>query len=67
VNVTTMVAGFGTPHMALYGSSEAALGLPTKAWAAEYGPRGVRVNAVSHMAKRTGGVKAAHALEEIIL
>ncbi|MFD8079998.1 SDR family oxidoreductase [Streptomyces sp. NPDC059718] len=26
--------------------SKAALNLPTKAWAAEYGPRGIRVNSV---------------------
>ena len=34
--------------MALYGSSKAAMKLLMKAWAAEYGPKGVRVNAVSH-------------------
>ncbi|WP_250003100.1 SDR family oxidoreductase [Actinoplanes sp. M2I2] len=47
VNVSTMVAGFGMPGAALYGSSKAAVVLLTKAWAAEYGPAGVRVNAVS--------------------
>ena len=47
VNVTTMVAEFGMPGAALYGSSKAALVLLTKAWAAEYGRAGVRVNAVS--------------------
>ena len=40
VNVTTMVAEFGAPQMALYGSSKAALVLLTKSWAAEYGPVG---------------------------
>lgn len=40
VNVTTMVAEFGMPAMALYGSSKAALVLLTKSWAAEYGPSG---------------------------
>jgi NAD(P)-dependent dehydrogenase (short-subunit alcohol dehydrogenase family) len=58
VNVTTMVAGFGAPYMALYGSSKAALGLLTKAWAAEYGPRGVRINAVSPGPTRTPGTDA---------
>ena len=47
VNVTTMVAEFGMPGAALYGSSKAAIVLLTKAWAAEYGRAGVRVNAVS--------------------
>jgi NAD(P)-dependent dehydrogenase (short-subunit alcohol dehydrogenase family) len=55
INVTTMVAEFGMPQMALYGSSKAALVLLTKAWAAEYGPDGVRVNAVSPGPTRTEG------------
>jgi NAD(P)-dependent dehydrogenase (short-subunit alcohol dehydrogenase family) len=55
VNVSTMVAEFGMPGMALYGSSKAALELLTKSWAAEYGPRGVRVNAVSPGPTRTPG------------
>lgn len=55
VNVTTMVAEFGMANMALYGSSKAALVLLTKSWAAEYGPSGVRVNAVSPGPTRTEG------------
>jgi NAD(P)-dependent dehydrogenase (short-subunit alcohol dehydrogenase family) len=55
INVTTMVAQFGMPQMALYGSSKAALVLLTKSWAAEYGPAGVRVNAVSPGPTRTEG------------
>jgi len=47
VNLSTMVADYGAPGMSLYGSSKAAINLLTKTWAAEYGPRGVRVNAVS--------------------
>lgn len=47
INVSTMVADLGAAGMALYGSSKAAINLLTKAWAAEYGPGGVRVNAVS--------------------
>ncbi len=57
VNVSTMVADYGTPGMGLYGSSKAAItdNLLTKAWAAEYGPSGVRVNAVSPGSTRTEG------------
>jgi NAD(P)-dependent dehydrogenase (short-subunit alcohol dehydrogenase family) len=55
VNVSTMVANFGMPGMALYGSSKAALQLLTKAWAAEFGAHGVRVNAVSPGPTRTEG------------
>src|SRR5260370_40607389 len=53
VNVSTMVASFGQAGMAMYGASRAALELLTKAWAAEYGPRGVRVNAVAPGPTRT--------------
>jgi NAD(P)-dependent dehydrogenase (short-subunit alcohol dehydrogenase family) len=55
VNVSTMVAEFGMTGMGLYGSSKAALELLTKSWAAEFGPRGVRVNAVSPGPTRTPG------------
>ncbi|MFH8769919.1 SDR family NAD(P)-dependent oxidoreductase [Streptomyces sp. NPDC085866] len=55
VNVSTMVAEYGVAGMALYGSSKAALNLLTKAWAAEFGPRGVRVNAVEPGPTRTEG------------
>jgi NAD(P)-dependent dehydrogenase (short-subunit alcohol dehydrogenase family) len=53
-----MVAQFGAAQMGLYGSSKAALVLLTKSWAAEYGPSGVRVNAVSPGPTRTEGTAA---------
>lgn len=66
VNVTTMVAEFGAAGMGLYGSSKAAMVLLTKSWAAEYGPRGVRVNAVSPGPTRTEGTAAmGDALDEL--
>jgi NAD(P)-dependent dehydrogenase (short-subunit alcohol dehydrogenase family) len=55
VNVSSMVAGFGLAGQALYGSSKAAISLLTKAWAAEFGPSGVRVNAVAPGPTRTEG------------
>src|SRR5579875_1420123 len=58
VNVSTMVASFGQPGMAMYGASRAALELLTKAWAAEYGARGVRVNAVAPGPTRTAMMEA---------
>ena len=58
INVSTMVASFGLPGMSAYGASKAALELLTKAWAAEYGPAGVRVNAVSPGPTRTPGTAA---------
>jgi NAD(P)-dependent dehydrogenase (short-subunit alcohol dehydrogenase family) len=58
VNVSTMVASFGQAGMAMYGASRAALELLTKAWAAEYGARGVRVNAVAPGPTRTALMEA---------
>src|ERR1700757_4850047 len=58
VNVSTMAADYGAPGLSLYGSSKAAINLLTKVWAAEYGPSGVRVNAVSPGPTRTEGTGA---------
>jgi NAD(P)-dependent dehydrogenase (short-subunit alcohol dehydrogenase family) len=44
--------------MSLYGSSKAAINLLTKVWTAEYGPSGVRTNAVSPGPTRTEGTVA---------
>jgi NAD(P)-dependent dehydrogenase (short-subunit alcohol dehydrogenase family) len=55
VNVSSMVAEIGAAGMGLYGASKAALELLTKSWAAEFGPAGVRVNAVSPGPIRTEG------------
>jgi NAD(P)-dependent dehydrogenase (short-subunit alcohol dehydrogenase family) len=55
VNVSTMVADYGASGVSLYGSSKAAINLLTKAWTAEYGGSGVRINAVSPGPTRTEG------------
>ncbi|WP_269858798.1 SDR family NAD(P)-dependent oxidoreductase [Streptomyces sp. RPT161] len=57
VNVSTMAADYGISGLALYGSSKAALNQLTRAWAAEYGPRGVRVNTVVPGPTRTEGME----------
>jgi NAD(P)-dependent dehydrogenase (short-subunit alcohol dehydrogenase family) len=53
INVSTMVAARGAAGMAAYGASKAALEALTRSWAAEYGPAGVRVNAVAFGPTRT--------------
>lgn len=53
VNVSTMVAGRGAAGMAAYGAVKAALESLTRSWAVEYGPSGVRVNAVALGPSRT--------------
>jgi NAD(P)-dependent dehydrogenase (short-subunit alcohol dehydrogenase family) len=58
VNLSTMVADYGASGMSLYGSSKAAINLLTKTWTAEYGPSGVRVNAVSPGPTRTEGTNS---------
>ena len=64
INVSTMVASYGQPGMAAYGASRAAIELLTKAWAAEYGPQNVRVNAVAPGPTRTPAVEPMLAMAE---
>ncbi|WP_329460595.1 SDR family NAD(P)-dependent oxidoreductase [Streptomyces sp. NBC_01497] len=63
VNVSTMSAGLGIPDSAAYGASKAAVGLLTKAWASEFGPRGVRVNAVAPGHTATRGTERMKGLD----
>ncbi|MED5811083.1 SDR family oxidoreductase [Mycolicibacterium sp. 050232] len=65
VNVSTMVSMFGAPGSAVYASSKAALNLLTKSWAAEYGPKGVRINAVAPGPTLTEGTTAQYGTDRL--
>ena len=58
INLSTIAARKGLPGAAAYGSSKAALDQLTRTWANEYGPSGVRVNAVVPGIIETEGVQA---------
>ncbi|MEU0761229.1 glucose 1-dehydrogenase [Streptomyces microflavus] len=47
INLGSWVARLGIPVGTLYSSTKGAVETLTRAWAAEFGPRGVRVNAIS--------------------
>ncbi|MGW1619035.1 SDR family NAD(P)-dependent oxidoreductase [Streptomyces sp. NPDC002172] len=47
VNLGSWIVRLGVPVGALYSSTKGAMETLTRAWAAEFGPRGVRVNAIS--------------------
>jgi NAD(P)-dependent dehydrogenase (short-subunit alcohol dehydrogenase family) len=55
VNVSTFGASFPGRGGGIYGASKAALELLTLVWADEFGPQGVRVNAVAAGPTRTPG------------
>jgi NAD(P)-dependent dehydrogenase (short-subunit alcohol dehydrogenase family) len=47
INLGSWIARLGIPIAALYSSTKGAVETLTRAWAAEFGPSGVRVNAIS--------------------
>jgi NAD(P)-dependent dehydrogenase (short-subunit alcohol dehydrogenase family) len=47
INITSMAGQIGLAGGAAYGATKAALSSMTRSWAAEFSPRGVRVNAVA--------------------
>ncbi|WUD77031.1 SDR family oxidoreductase [Streptomyces sp. NBC_00510] len=61
VTIGSWMAQVGSPYAAMYTATKAADEQLTRSWAAEYGPRGVRVNAVAPGATLTPGNEAARA------
>ncbi|MGH1549597.1 SDR family NAD(P)-dependent oxidoreductase [Leifsonia poae] len=57
VSVSSMAANVGLAGGAAYSATKAALSALTRAWAAEFSPRGVRVNAVAPGPVATAGAK----------
>src|SRR5690606_11953309 len=55
VNISSGAAGTPGPGTGIYGATKAALESLPRVWAAEYGPAGVRVNAVAAGPTRTEG------------
>ncbi|OAA21785.1 short-chain dehydrogenase of unknown substrate specificity [Frankia sp. EI5c] len=59
INISTLAARVGMPGYSAYGATKAALESLSRAWAAEFGPAGVRVNTVVPGPTSTDGVVAA--------
>ena len=59
VNIGSWMARTGSPYAAMYTATKAAVEQLTRAWAAEYGPSGVRVNTVAPGATLTPGNEAS--------
>jgi NAD(P)-dependent dehydrogenase (short-subunit alcohol dehydrogenase family) len=47
INIASRAGTVGQPNTAAYGATKAALASLARSWAAEYGPAGIRVNAIS--------------------
>jgi NAD(P)-dependent dehydrogenase (short-subunit alcohol dehydrogenase family) len=58
VNVSSMAGQIGLAGGAAYGATKATLSSMTRAWAAEFSPSGVRVNAIAPGPVHTGGADA---------
>lgn len=63
INLGSWIARLGIPVGALYSSTKGAMETLTRAWAAEFGPHGVRVNAISPGVVQTPAPGEAHRAE----
>src|ERR1700704_1917838 len=57
INLASRAGTVGQPNTAAYGATKAALTSFARSWAAEYGPAGIRVNAISPGPVYTGAAK----------
>ncbi|MHB8692131.1 MAG: SDR family NAD(P)-dependent oxidoreductase [Solirubrobacteraceae bacterium] len=70
INLGSWIARLGIPIASLYSSTKGAVETLTRAWAAEFGPAGVRVNAISPGVVRTpaaSGVADAGEQAEVMM
>ena len=63
INLGSWIARLGIPVSSLYSSTKGAMETLTRAWAAEFGPAGVRVNAISPGVIRTPNENDDHTSE----
>jgi NAD(P)-dependent dehydrogenase (short-subunit alcohol dehydrogenase family) len=64
INITSVSAHIGMAGSAIYGATKAALTLLTRTWAAEFGPKGVNVNAISPgLTRNTGAASTQERLD----
>ncbi|MEU6557105.1 SDR family oxidoreductase [Streptomyces sp. NPDC046915] len=66
VSVSSIASGRGIDGLAAYAASKAAIDQLTRSWAAEYGPHGVRVNAVMPGATETPMIAPARGFFETL-
>jgi NAD(P)-dependent dehydrogenase (short-subunit alcohol dehydrogenase family) len=66
VNISTMAATIGMNGLAAYGASKAAVESLTRAWTAEYGAQGVRINTVAPGPTRTPASAAMGEMFDIL-
>jgi NAD(P)-dependent dehydrogenase (short-subunit alcohol dehydrogenase family) len=64
INLGSWIARLGIPIGSLYSSTKGAIETLTRAWAAEFGPAGVRVNAISPGVIRTPALDSSNGTAE---